>query len=266
VGRGAYDEKVRRTSSLLWSVIVSVAMTILLTFMVNPGLRQQVVDRLGHGSADSTPRPTAKGTQTIGLPPPPGTVEPTSSATGTPDHKGALTQAELIQIAKNACKRALDVGSCDVEVRVAPLGGPAGLTDIEGEERWDASTGNRTSTLKATRITLDPLLLDTNATYAEHVATHEWNHVEEANTAGSSAAYRAIQERANAYFQPRAKVDLSGTSTGMELLTDCMTVFQDDALAGPGREGVTVYVRQYLTSKTMDAACGTGWQALLKKG
>lgn len=163
----------------------------------------------------------------------------------------------LVQMAEDLCPTAMDYGNCDdVDIRVVDFFDP----QVGEANHWVEYGGKER--MGTTAISLDPDLVGSTVEMVEHVIVHEWNHAEQATLAGTKARYEQMEGRADAYFIPRVvkgeeKVD------GLELLTDCMTVFQDGAKGYDHYEYITAYVDSMLGSRTMAQACGTGWEDLL---
>lgn len=237
------------------TVIAAVVLSLLLAGQDWSALTGQALD-----APAKTPTPTDPG------------VEKTSpggsgSGKGMGGSQVVGSRKALLALVEAVCPDALDAGSCDdYVVKVGDTGEAEGETMVRFEPK--VIDGHWTVRTRATTVTVHPRLVHATRDYAAYVAAHEWNHVEQAVLARTQDRYRAMERKAAAYFQPRARkgVSLKGTTGGEELLTDCMAWFGDDVQPGYEEDyPVSGYAAMYLEVGTMREACGKEWKALLPK-
>lgn len=260
-------EKMRRLGRLL-SVAIAMLLLPVSLIVFNGGDLTRPVESLKEitGVGSPTQPPPGEAGETTGPLP---TKEPVPLP---PDHRppgearfsdeAGLSTEEVISIAREACAQTLEVGNCDdYPVEVQKLSGEAGRAVSEAS--WSTRNEVYSSQIRPVKVILDPWLKDQDPQYVKHVATHEWNHVEQYLLAQTPERYDEMQERANDYFDAIANTPLRGTTGGIELLTDCMTVVGDGVEMGPGREGPTSYVLGLTSAQSTEEACGDGWRDLL---
>lgn len=270
MGVGESMERLKRVTPAVFAALVCVFVAVLAYVMTTWSL-----DRPEPGPSRTTitvgPEPTRspKATKTP-TPKKPPTSDPSPSDRPTiqvdPKAKPSkAAQRRVLNLAASVCAEALDRGRCsDYLVRIGNTGSAEGIADIRS--RFVASGGKVTSKVWVREVVLSPRLAGQAEDYIRFVAAHEFNHVEQVERARTVERYRQMQDRANDYFTPRAKVGVKvqGTTAGIELLTDCMTWFGDGVRPGPEvLYPVSGYTRLYLSSTTMTKACGTGWKGLL---
>lgn len=209
-------------------------------------------------TSDSAPSPATKSPATVPpIIPSPGEVKKPGD--------GNLSSEEIIAVAQKVCPEVLgSAKECKkYPVSVQKLNGEAGRA--VSEARWNTRNDVYSSEIVPVKIILDAWMKEQNPEYVRHVAAHEWNHVKQYLVAKTPERYAEMQDAANDYFAPRAKVSLEGTTGGMELLTDCMTVQGDGIGMGKDRKGVTAYVRGMTDAKTMEEVCGDDWESLIQQ-
>ncbi len=189
---------------------------------------------------------------------------PPETTASEPTPQPLAGSEDIITIALQTCAETLAVGNChDYPVTVEDLDGNVAAQTV-GEVTRTVGRDSYSSAVRAKKVVLDPSLRDEHPQYVKHVAAHEWNHVEQYLVTGTAEKYEALQANANRYFADIASAPLQGAD-GLELLTDCMTALGDGVEMGPLRPGLTAYVETLTDARSMDEACGTGWQALLER-
>lgn len=254
------------------TVVAAVVLSLLLAGQDWSALTGQALDATPKPTRTTkAPKPTDPAAEKTGSGKAGGAAGKRGSEQGSGERVGGSqvvgSRKALLALVEAVCPAALDAGSCsDYVVKVGDTGEAEGETTIRFEPK--VIDGHWTVRTRATTVTVHPRLVHATRDYALYVATHEWNHVEQAVLARTQDRYRAMERKAAAYFQPRARkgVSLKGTTGGEELLTDCMAWFGDDMQPGYEEDyPVSGYAAMYLEVGTMREACGKEWKALLPK-
>lgn len=136
----------------------------------------------------------------------------------------------------------------------------------EGGAHYETSwVGNKPGTVKPIDLVMSTRLLEENDEYVAHVATHEWHHVRQYLTHQTEPKHKELSNAANKYFANRVETKITGTTAGVELLTDCATALKSGKGVGPNRGNLSGYVAMYAPkAKNMQSFCGDGWIKLYK--